>query len=94
MNIHDTLVNTVTAYDRQQSTKKGYNRYALGLYFHAIAGVDERLNAGEDLRTVLVTSFNGRLLDRCLKALQLAPATTNEHTFGDTSTWASPTRPL
>jgi hypothetical protein len=82
MNIHDTLIHTVTEDDRQQSTKKGDNRYALGIYFQAVEGVDERLSSGEDLREVLVSSFNGRLLDRCLKAVQCAPATTNEHRYG------------
>ena len=39
--LHFKLVHAVTEYDRKQSTKRGYNPYALGQYLQRIQEFDE-----------------------------------------------------
>jgi hypothetical protein len=34
--LNDALTHAATAYDRKQSTKRGYNHYALAHYFNAV----------------------------------------------------------
>lgn len=79
--IHFRLVHAVTEYDRKQSTKKSYNRYALGMYLQAVQSVESWL--GEDsrhtLRQAIVRYFNGRLMDACLAAIGEPKGTLQEH---------------
>jgi hypothetical protein len=79
--VHIKLAHAVTEYDRKQFGKRGYNPYALGQYLQAVANVDEDLAAGMDLRKAIVSNFNGRLLDRCLKAVGLETSTIEEQRF-------------
>ena len=63
------LINAVTAYDRRQSTRKGYNRFALGMYMGSVNRIVEEVNAGESLRVAATHNFCGRLLDVVLRAI-------------------------
>jgi hypothetical protein len=72
------IVQSLTTYDRQQSTKKFYNPYALGLYFQAVERLEKYVTAGYDLRLSLLNCFNGRLLDRMLKVCELPVSTKAE----------------
>lgn len=81
MNLHDTLIHTVTSYDRKQSTKKGYNHYALGIYFQRIEEICADVAAGADVRKAVTAGFTGRLVDTCLRALNL-PITTDAEQRG------------
>lgn len=76
--VHIRLAHAVTDYDRKQYGKRGYNPYALPQYLAAVASVDEELAKGVDLRKAIVSNFNGRLLDRCLKAVGLETSTVQE----------------
>jgi hypothetical protein len=68
--IADKLLHAVTAYDEKQSTKKGYNMYALSQYIGAInERVIPALESGTPLRQAILKGFCGRLLDVCLKAV-------------------------
>jgi hypothetical protein len=68
-NIHHALVHAVTEYDRKESTKRGYNMYALAMYIGRVNDVEEDVNSGVPLRQALLRGFNGRVLDVCLKAV-------------------------
>lgn len=81
MTTKDTLIHAVTAYDRKQSSKRGYNQYALGIYFQRIDEVCADIERGADVRAAIVAGFTGRLADHCLRALSL-PITTNSEAFG------------
>ncbi len=68
------LVNTVTEWDRKQSTKKGYNRFALGHLFGAVQKVERLIDVHQwTLRNALLVSFNGNVLNKCLKAVNEKP---------------------
>ncbi|MGB0108572.1 MAG: hypothetical protein WBP52_08725 [Terriglobales bacterium] len=73
-----SLVNAVTEYDRKQSTRKHYNRYALAQYLAAVEDVTNAVNCGSTRRDALVSKLNGRLLDVCLKALNMDRSTREE----------------
>lgn len=81
MNTHDKLIHALTDYDRKQSTKRGYNMYALSHYMEAVHNIDADLAAGADLRAALCAAFCGRLLDVCLKAVGL-PKSVREEQMG------------
>lgn len=68
MNLHDTLVTAVKEYDRKESSKASYNRYALPQYLARIADIEADVANGADLRAALVAGFCGRLLTKVLKA--------------------------
>jgi hypothetical protein len=72
------LLHAVTEYDRKQSTGKGYNRYALANYLAAVEDVTNAVNCGSTRRDALVSRFNGRLLDVCLKSLNMDRSTREE----------------
>lgn len=76
------LLNALTEYDCQQSTKKGYNPYALGQYLQALQNVGRYLEAGFPLRDAIVTCFLGRLCDKLLKAASLPLLTRDEAKYG------------
>ena len=66
---HAKLLNALTAYDRKQSTKKFYNRYALGHYCAALGRARELMAEGQTLRAALLATFNDRLLSAVLKSV-------------------------
>ena len=67
--IHSALVHAVTEYDRKQSTRQGYNHYALGQYLMRIDDVEKDIAEGTPIRAALLNGFSGRLLDHLLKAV-------------------------
>lgn len=80
--IRTALQHAVTQYDMKESRKKYYNIYALAQYLMAVDRArDAMAEDGLDLRAALVSCFNGRLLDRCLKAVGL-PTSTRQEQFG------------
>lgn len=81
MNTHDTLLHVVTAYDRRQSKRPGYNIYALPQYIQRVDEIMADIASGRDVRSAVIAGFNGRLVDACLRALQL-PITSLEEVRG------------
>ena len=78
---HDTLVHAVTEYDRKQSTRKGYNMWALPQYLRAIDNVEREIADGMELRPAITHNFCGRLLDVVLKSVGLSQSTDAEQRF-------------
>jgi len=80
MDIQGKLVHAVTEYDRSQSTRKGYNRYALGMYLQAVQSVMDWVEESPQhtLRQGIVRYFSGRLIDVCLRAVGELPTTREE----------------
>jgi hypothetical protein len=74
------LVNALTEYDIKQSKKKFYNVHALPLYFRALQKCVNFANKGHELRLCLLNCFNGQLLDKLLKKMDL-PLHTKEEAF-------------
>lgn len=71
MTIQDKLNHAVTEWDRKQSTRRGYNRYALAQYLAAVDRVCESIkHEGVTIQMALHENFEDRLLDVCLKAVQ------------------------
>lgn len=75
------LFNALTAYDKKQSTKKGYNPYALGHYASALARTAEMVENGTELREAIIRCFLGRLQAALLKAVGASAATREESRF-------------
>lgn len=64
------LFNALTEYDRKQSTKRGYNPYALGHYAKALQSVEKDMEHGApSIRIALLVNFNARLLSAMLRAV-------------------------
>lgn len=80
--LHAKLLNTLTEYDAKESTKKGYNRYALALYCGALIKTIRYADNGCGLRDAIVTCFCGRLCDKLLSAVDLEKMTADECKFG------------
>lgn len=78
MTLKDTLTHAVTAYDRKQSTKRFYNHYALAQYFERIEEICADVERGADVRKAVVAGFSDRLLDHCLRALNMPLFTREE----------------
>lgn len=72
------LSHAVTEYDRRQSTRKGYNPYALSLYLGAVQEIEADVDAGTDLRASIVAHTTGRLATALLKAVGLPALTIEE----------------
>lgn len=81
-NIRDTLIHAVTEYDRRESTKRGYNHNALGIYFIRVDEICADIAAGADIRAAIVAGFSGRLADACLRACGLAITSNQENKGG------------
>ncbi len=66
-----SMAHAVTVWDRKQSTKRGYNVYALGQYFTAIEEVCKDLehNPNQLTREAIARQFNDRLRDHILRSL-------------------------
>jgi len=71
------MVMAVSNYDLKQSTKPGFNPYALPQYLHAVDRVMEDLESGIPLRQAIVRNLTGRLATAVLKAVG-EPALTRE----------------
>jgi hypothetical protein len=82
MTLHDKLRTALIAYDQQESKKKYYNLYALGLYLEALQSATAHIAQGADVREVLCGHFNGRLLARLLKVAGVAPMTKEDNYGG------------
>lgn len=78
----DRLVFSLTEYDRKQSTKKGYNHYALAHYFAAIDNVEEYMTKGLTLRQAIMRSYLGRLCDFILGKMGEDRMTKEEAKYG------------
>lgn len=78
----DKLVHALTEYDRKQSTKRGYNRHALGIYFQRIDEVCADIENGAEPRAAIMAGFSGRVADACLRALGLPLSTDSESRGG------------
>ena len=77
-----TILNAVTEWDRKQSTKPGYNIYALAHYCKAIQRVALYAEKGYPLRASVITCFKDRLCDHILKALKIEKMTKEEAKWG------------
>lgn len=75
---HQRIVSALTEHDRRMSTRRGYNRYALGLYMVAVGRLDEALAAGTDLRRAILDNFCGLIADKLLRATGLPLQTRDE----------------
>jgi hypothetical protein len=65
----DKLIHALTQYDIKQSTRRGYNHYALAQYFAAVDEAMELVAAGKPVDVALRAVFSDRVLDVCLKAV-------------------------
>jgi len=61
----------LTEYDRKQSKKSCYNRYALGIYLRNLQQVADDVEAGASIARALYDNFNDRVLSACEKAVGL-----------------------
>ncbi len=86
MTTKDKLIHALTAYDQKQSTKRGYNPYALGQYFQRIDEIIADIDAGADPRQAITAGFSGRLADAALRAIGLTATTDQENKGGYTYT--------
>jgi hypothetical protein len=64
-----TLAHAVTAYDRKQEGKRGYNHYALGRCLAICEDIANDVRGGRSLAQSLEYSFNGRLRDHVARTL-------------------------
>ncbi len=82
--LHSRMAHIVTAYDIKESTKRGYNRYAIGMYLGAVQAVCLELKENPELETrkVIIAHFNGRLCDTILSGLAFNPQTKDERRYG------------
>lgn len=76
--VRHKLSHAATEYDRKQSTRKGYNMYALSHYLGAVQDIEEDVDKGVELRKAIVTRTTGRLATALLKAVGLPALTVEE----------------
>lgn len=79
---HAKLLNTLCTYDKAQSKKASYNRYALSHYMRGLTNVGKRVELGQPLRSAIITEFLGVLADKLLKAVALPLMTKAEARYG------------
>jgi hypothetical protein len=72
------LIHALTRYDAKQSTKRHYNRNALGIYFQRVDDIMADIERGADVRQAICAGFTGSVLAACLRALDLPKATDDE----------------
>lgn len=72
------LVHTLTQYDIKQSTKKFYNRYALGIYMGTVQTIADLLDDGVTLSDAINQTYSDRLRDYVRKNLGLSKLTDDE----------------
>lgn len=84
MNLYHALVHAATEYDRKEAAKAGQSIYARGSHFYIghylrrIEDVEIDIAQGATIRDALLAGFNGRLLDKLLKAAGEPKATKEE----------------
>ena len=76
--IHAALTHALTLYDQKEAKKKGYNRYALGIYFQRLEEIMADIERGADPRQAIVAGFDGRLADACCRAIGATITTKKE----------------
>ncbi len=76
--VRERLTHALTEWDRKQSTKRGYNPYALAQYLMAVDRVTNAMNCGVSVREALLDNFCDRLLNLCINTLNLDRATDAE----------------
>ncbi len=74
----DRLLHVLTEYDRKQSTRRGYNIYALAHYMAALARIREDLAGGIETRRAITSHFCGQLANLCLREAGLPVLTDAE----------------
>lgn len=79
------MVHAVTAYDRRESTKASYNRYALGIYLGRVDDVQRDIDAGASVRAAIVAGFTGILRDAVLRGVGEPKFSESE---AESSSWA------
>ncbi len=72
------LIHVLTDYDRKQSTKKHYNRYALGIYFQRADDICADIEKGADPRQAICAGFTGSGLAAVLRGMKLDSPTDAE----------------
>lgn len=72
------LSHAVIEYDRKQSTRRGYNMYALSHYCAAVQAIEADVDTGIALRAAILEHLTGRLADAVLRAVGLPKMTDNE----------------
>jgi hypothetical protein len=76
--IQQRLVCALTTFDRQQSTRRGHNPYALGQYLERVDAVMADIEAGATPRAAVLAGFCGPLQRLALRAIGEAPAQASE----------------
>ena len=67
--IRTRIVSALTDYDRKQSTRRGYNHYALAMYLGALQDAAEMVGKGKTWPVALDAVFNDRVLAVAIKAI-------------------------
>lgn len=68
--VKDRIVHALTAYDRQQSSRRGFNPHALAMYFQALDEAEEMVSKGKTWERALNAVFCDRVLATALRAIQ------------------------
>ena len=66
---HHRLIHAVTNWDRKQSTKRGFNPYALAQYFQALDETLALVDAGKTWQQAISATFNDRLETFLIRSL-------------------------
>ena len=61
LTIRQKLVSAITEYDRQNESKLGFNKYALGQYFIALGKAEVMVDGHETWKEAIYTWFCGPL---------------------------------
>ena len=77
--IKSRLISAVTAWDRKQLSKKHHNPHALVIYIERVDEVMRDIESGTNPRAAIIRGFNDRLLDHCLRSLDMETASIEEH---------------
>lgn len=78
MNIEHKLTHALTEYDRKQSSRRGYNHYALARYMRLATDVAQAIDKGEHPRNAARSRCCDRLLAVVLRSLGESAPTTEE----------------
>ena len=68
--VKDRIIHALTAYDRQQSSRRGFNPHALAMYFQALDEAEEMVSKGKTWERALSDVFNDRVLTVALEAIR------------------------
>ncbi len=82
----DRLISAFTQYDAKQSTKRGHNPYALGIYFQRADDICADVAAGADPRAAICAGISDRLLSFVLRSMGL-DAPSNDECRGTGHAW-------